>query len=51
MSDGKINMPGCFWSSANEMTDNKASEVLRNKFHNEFSDFFSGIGCFEGMFT
>ena len=33
------------------MADKRASEVLTNKIHNEFSDVFSVIGCFEGTFT
>ena len=40
-----------FFSSTNRVTDKRASEVLTNKIHNEFSDVFSGIGCIEGSFT
>ena len=49
MYDGKINMSDYLWSSANKAADKRASEVLINKIHNEFSDAFSGfldIGCF-----
>ena len=38
MYDGKINMPDYFRSNANNAADQRASEVLTNKNHNEFSD-------------
>ena len=49
--DGKINMPDYFRSSGNKSAHPKASEVLRNKISSEFSNIFSGIGCFEGTFS
>ena len=51
MHDGKLNLPDYFKSSTNKVADNRASEVLRNKIHNEFSDVLPGIGCLEGTFT
>ena len=43
-------MPDYFSSSENKASDKGAREVLTNKIHNEFSDVFAGIVCFEGMF-
>ena len=40
MCDGKINMPYYFRSSASKAADKRASKVLTNKTHNEFSDVF-----------
>ena len=32
-------------------TDKRASQILMQKIHNTFSDFFSGSGCFDGTFS
>ena len=42
MFDDKINMPDYFRPSANKAADKRASEVLTNKIHNEFSNV--GVG-------
>ena len=39
------------FSGLAQTKDKRASEALTNKIHYEFSDVFSGTGCFEGMFT
>ena len=39
-----------FWSSINRAADKRVSQVLMQKIHNEFSNVFSGVGCFEGTF-
>ena len=51
MCDDKINMPDYFRSTANKAADKRANEVLTNNIHNEFSDVFPGIDCFEGTFS
>ena len=51
MNDGKISMSYYFSCIANKAADKRAIEVLKDKIHHKFSDFFSGIGCFEGTFT
>ena len=47
MCDGKINKPDYFWFSANQVADKRVNEVLTHEIHNEFSNIFSAIGCFE----
>ena len=44
-------MPDYFRSSSNRAADKRAGHVLMQKIHNEFSDDFSGIVCFEGTFS
>ena len=45
MHVSKIKISDDFRSSLNKVADKRASEVLTNKIHNEFSDVLSGIGC------
>ena len=40
------NMPDYFSSSTNCAVDKRASKVLTNKIHYEFSDVFGGLGLF-----
>ena len=47
----KTNMSEHFISSNNKETDKRASEAITNRIHNTFNIVFSGIGCFEGMFS
>ena len=50
--DSNTNMSDYFRFSRNKALDRRASEVLTNKIHNVLtSDFFSGIGCFEGTIS
>ena len=44
------NMPDYFRPSANREADKEASRILTQKIHNDFSDVFTGIGCFDGTF-
>ena len=46
MHDSKRNMSNYFNFNTNGVADKRASEMLANKIHNEFSDFFSEIGAF-----
>ena len=45
-----VNIVEYLMSSANTKADKEASKVIMQKIHNEFSDVFTGIGCFEGTF-
>ena len=47
----KRNMSDYFRSTTNRATAKKAREEFTNKIQNEFNDFFSGIGYFEGTMT
>ena len=40
VNDANSNMPNYFRSSINRAADKRASQVLMNKTHNEFSDVF-----------
>ena len=51
MHDSKRNISDYFRSSRNRVANKRTSDVLTNKIHKEFRDFFSGIDCFEGTFT
>ena len=52
VNDANSNKPDYFRSSINRAAHKRANQVLMNKIHNEFSYiFFSGIGCFEDMFS
>ena len=48
--ENNTNMPNYFRSNTNKAADKGTSKVLTNKIHNELSNVFSGIGCFEGTF-
>ena len=43
-----INIPDYFRSSTNIEEDKRVSRLLTMKIYNDFSDVFTGIGCFEG---
>ena len=45
------NMPHYLTSSTNRAADWKASNIFTKEIHNEFSNAFSGIGCFEVTFS
>ena len=45
-----LNIPDYFRSSTNKETDKTVRRLLITKIHNEFSDIFTGIRCFEGTF-
>ena len=47
----KTNMPDIFYSSDNKETDKRVSEAITNRINIEFNDLFTGIGCFESMFS
>ena len=52
VNDAKSNMSDYFRSSINEAANKRAGQVLMQNVHNGFSDvFFSGIGCFQGIFS
>ena len=48
---GRTNMPHYFLSSDNKKADKRVSEATVSTIHNEFSDFFLGIGYFQGTFS
>ena len=43
-------MPGYVRSSMYKEADKRASQLVTQRIHNEFSDDFTGIGSFEGTF-
>ena len=44
-------MSDYFHCSENKEADKRANEAIINRIYNEFNNFFSGIGCFEGTFS
>ena len=49
--DTNSNMPDYFRSGSNRVSRQKIKPGINTKMHNEFSDVFSGIGFFEGIFS
>ena len=45
-----VNMLDYFRSGANIEADKEASRLIIQKIHSEFSNVFTGIGCFESTF-
>ena len=51
LNDANSNMPDYFRYSSNRAADKRARQILMNIMHSEFSDSFSEIVHFEGMFS
>ena len=49
-NQGNANMLDYFRSSANIETDKEAIWSIMQKIYSEFSNVFTGIGCFKGTF-
>ena len=50
ITNNGINMPDYFRSNTKREADREASRILMKKIHNDFSDVFTGISCFNGTF-
>ena len=49
-NQSNINISDYFRCSAKIEADKETSKAIMQRIHNEFSDIFTGIGCFEGIF-
>ena len=47
----KTHISDYFHSSDNKEADQRVSETITNRIHNEYSYLFYGIGCFEDTFS